>query len=204
MFDNFTENDTGRLLYLVTLLILVASSLVAMRTLKVSQFLKGVLGWVAIAAVIAVLYSFRAEMGFVGNRVAAEFNPARGSLEAGALRLAKHEDGHFYVEGNIGQAQINFLIDTGATDVVLSPSDAQAAGLKLSAEAFIGTAMTANGAVKVAPIRLSELQVGPFVLANVDASVSAGGLNQSLLGMSALSRFAVTKIDGYVMTLEPR
>lgn len=111
---------------------------------------------------------------------------------ANEVRIARAADGHFWVDADISGVSLPFLVDTGASSVVLSPADAEKLGLYLSADDFTLTYATANGEVRAAPVLLPSLRVGPLEVTNVEATVNGAPLRQSLLGMSFLGR-----LDGF-------
>ena len=75
------------------------------------------------------------------------------------------------------------LVDTGAALVVLTPSDARAAGIDPSALVYNKAMRTANGTVPAATTALCELRVG-----GIDRRCAIRKAPQSVLGMSFLSR----------------
>ena len=119
--------------------------------------------------------------------------------EATVLRRA--EDGHFYVEIEVNGTPVEFVVDTGATLVVLSREDARAIGLDPEGLRYFGRATTANGEVRTAPIRLEIMQLGPARELDVRAAVNEGALDTSLLGNSYLDRFRRIEIEGDRMRL---
>lgn len=101
-------------------------------------------------------------------------------------------DGHYYVDAEVNGAPIHFMVDTGASYVTLSPTDARSAGLDLSDRDFGERASTANGIARIAPVTLREIDVQQISITNVAAAVVEVPMPTSLLGMSFLSR-----LDGY-------
>jgi aspartyl protease family protein len=95
---------------------------------------------------------------------------------------------------------VRFLVDTGASFVALSPRDAAAAGLAGSALVYRGTAATANGPARVAPITLREVRIGQFAASDV-AAVVMDNLPISLLGQSFLKRLDSYEMRDGVLTL---
>ena len=93
-------------------------------------------------------------------------------------------------------AFIDFVVDTGATDIVLSERDARRAGFTPSELDYIGRAQTANGEVRIAPVRIDRFAVGGIEDVGVRAVVNEGDLDGSLLGMSYLQRFSSGEISG--------
>lgn len=110
--------------------------------------------------------------------------------------VRRREDGHFWVEADINGVVIPFLIDTGASQVILSPADADRLGLYLTANDYTQAFDTANGMVRAAPVTLGELRVGQLRVSNVAASVNGAPLRQSLLGMSFLGRLESFSYEG--------
>ncbi len=94
-----------------------------------------------------------------------------------------------------------FLVDTGATDVVLSVTDARRLGIDPDELSFTRLYDTANGTVSGAPVRLGEVSLGGVRVTAVRATVTDGGLNQSLLGLSFLNRLSGFEVRGGVLTL---
>jgi len=94
------------------------------------------------------------------------------------------------------------VIDTGATTIVLKPADAELIGINTGSLNFTVPVQTANGSAFAAPVRLKSVQIGPVGLGNVDALIAKPGtLDQSLLGMSFLSRLKSYEFSGDFLTL---
>jgi aspartyl protease family protein len=93
------------------------------------------------------------------------------------------------------------MVDTGASDVVLSAADARSLGFDLGRLSFIRTCCTANGSVSGAPVALREIRIGAIALANVRASINGGEPDHSLLGMSFLGRLAAFGFENGTLTL---
>ena len=49
------------------------------------------------------------------------------------MTLSEGENGHYHVYGTVNGVKIRFLIDTGASDIVLDPDDARRIGIELEA-----------------------------------------------------------------------
>jgi aspartyl protease family protein len=96
---------------------------------------------------------------------------------------------------------VRFILDTGASDVMLSPFDARRLGFDPAALSYTRIYQTANGTVAGAPVVLPSLEIGSIRLTNLPASVMQTDSGTSLLGMSFLSRLASYKVDGSRLTL---
>lgn len=104
---------------------------------------------------------------------------------------------HYVANGTINRRPVTFLLDTGATDVVV-PEDL-AIKLKLQKGAS-HIASTANGRVRVYGTTINHLQLGTIELRNVRASINPGMNGQGvLLGMSALSAVDFRQEDGQLI-----
>lgn len=111
-------------------------------------------------------------------------------------------DGLFYIEARVNGAPIRFLIDTGATIIVLTKSDAARAGVLPHAAAFNALASTAGGDTTMARVQLNRVAVAGSLDFDVPAAVAGDGLGVSLLGASWLTQIASLTIAGDRMVLQ--
>ena len=107
----------------------------------------------------------------------------------GEISIPRARDGHYYVKAKINGVDINFLVDTGASDLVLTREDAEKVGIKVENLPFLGSANTANGTVPIAYTRLAEVRLGSYLDRAVSASINGGEMVKSLLGMSYLGLY---------------
>jgi aspartyl protease family protein len=112
------------------------------------------------------------------------------------------QGGHFFAAGAINGRAVRFMVDTGATLVAMSRSEADRIGLDYR-NADSGTVNTAGGPVQAFRINLVSVRVGEVELNNVDAVVTASAMPYVLLGNSFLSRFQMRR-DNDIMRLELR
>ena len=94
------------------------------------------------------------------------------------------------------------MVDTGATMIAMSESDAERIGLKYK-NGERGLANTANGQIVVYRVSLDVVRVGDVQVYNVDAMVGPMPMQTMLLGNSFLTRFQM-KRENDVMTLDKR
>lgn len=122
--------------------------------------------------------------------------------EAGRIEVPRRPDGHYYLTLTINDTPVDFVVDTGATGMVLTQADANRIGLPRDEMIFFSEAMTANGPVRTAPVRLEDVALGPFEDSNVPALVNEGEMHVSLLGMTYLNRFARMEFNDGRLILE--
>lgn len=118
------------------------------------------------------------------------------------VEVPRGPDGHYYLTLDINDTPVRFVVDTGATSMVLTQSDAGRIGLSEDELIYFSEAMTANGPVRTAPVRLDRVALGPFEDSNVRAFVNEGEMTRSLLGMDYLNRFARLEINNGRLILE--
>ena len=93
------------------------------------------------------------------------------------------------------------MVDTGASDIVLSRRDAERVGIDPAALELPRQRPHRERRVPTAAVRLGLVRFGDFTDTGVRASVTSGALDTSLLGMSYLDRFSSIEISGDRMTL---
>jgi len=123
-----------------------------------------------------------------------------GSVDAAGVRvvaLQRNRAGHYVAAGTINENPVEFLIDTGATDVSVPDQLANRLGLKR------GRAVpyhTANGIVNAYQTEIKELTLGTIRLTNVRASINPGAQGMGILmGMSVLRSIEFTQKDGLLI-----
>jgi aspartyl protease family protein len=94
------------------------------------------------------------------------------------------------------------LVDTGATMIALSASDAVRLGIDYR-KGQPGMVSTANGSAPVYLVKLDTVKIGNIELNQVDALIQENGLPFALLGMSFLNRTEMRR-EGEQMTLTKR
>jgi aspartyl protease family protein len=115
------------------------------------------------------------------------------------ITLSADTRGHFVVDGTVNGSATRFLVDTGATAVVLPGADAVRMGIDYR-KGERGFASTANGVAPMFRVKLNSVRLGEIELTNVDAMVVEQGLSVALLGMSFLNRVDMQR-EGQTMTL---
>jgi len=120
-----------------------------------------------------------------------------------SLVFQRSQDGHFYVEAQVNGKPVLFMVDTGATDIVLSPADARRVGIDPRALSYTKIYSTANGTGKGADVTLNRMAIGTMENDSLTASVNGAEMDTSLLGMAYLKRFARVEVTNDRMVLWP-
>jgi aspartyl protease family protein len=127
-------------------------------------------------------------------------NQSPSSSEGNGIReviLEGNRRHHYLANGHINGKPVTFLLDTGATDVVIPGDLARELRLKAGSK---GYAQTANGVVEIMATRLDSLTLGNIHLNNVRASINPAMQDQAiLLGMSALKQVEFTQRNGQLI-----
>ena len=119
----------------------------------------------------------------------------------GGEHVIRASNGQFFTDGFVNSSRARFLVDTGASAVALTSSDARAAGLDPSFLVFDVRVSTANGEGRAARVTLDALSVGPITERDVPALVVEEGLEISLLGMTFLRRLQAYEASADTLTL---
>ena len=178
------------------------------------------LGIILVALIGWVLVEYRGKLGFAVRSAVAWgmifvgaaagyglWGDIRGSIlpdqtvtQSGQIEVPRAQDGHYYLTLVIDGTKIEFLADTGASTVVLSDRDARKLGIDLDGLAYLGQAETANGVVRTANVSLKDVELGPYRDRQINASVTKGAMEVSLLGMDYLGLYRI-EIDQGKMIL---
>ncbi|MDO5528857.1 MAG: TIGR02281 family clan AA aspartic protease [Paracoccus sp. (in: a-proteobacteria)] len=185
-------DDYARLGYLALLLIFLGGYLVVEMRRRPGAATRQILAWVLIfAAVIA------------GVALWSEFNDGRQRVIDGhRVEVRIGADNHFHMTLDLNGVPVRFVVDTGASDIALSQRDAGRIGIDPDRLAYLGQARTANGIVRTARVTIDEVAIGEITDRRVPATVIESELQQSLLGMTYLRRFARVSFEGNMLVLE--
>lgn len=127
---------------------------------------------------------------------------ARSSGTQSVILVADNQ-GHFVTTGAINGISVRLLVDTGASLISMSSTEAKRLGINYIAGQKSFTS-TANGVVPAYRVKIDEVRIGDVTLNNVDGMVHVGdALSIVLLGMSFLNRMEM-KRDGEKMMLTKR
>lgn len=129
---------------------------------------------------------------------------AKVSSERGRrVRLQGDRLGHYLTEARINNRSMQVMVDTGASMVAIPEEEARRFGFSGDRSKFTGTARTANGVARVAPIMLDEVRIGKIRVRNVRAAViERGRLDVTLLGMTFLNRLDSVSIEDNMLVMK--
>jgi aspartyl protease family protein len=186
------DHDLMRLVYLSILLLAIGSGVLFAYRGRMGLMLQQAAIWFFIFLGGVVVYGFWEEISGIVTPSQAVMVDGDGAVVA----VPRSRDGHYHLTLAINGVPTRFIVDTGATDLVLTRADAEAAGLNPNDLRFYGQARTANGVVETAAVRLDEVALGDLVDRDVPAVVNGGEMSQSLLGMSYLQHWGRIEIEG--------
>ena len=188
-------DNIGRLFYLILLGMAVGGWFIAENRQSLGKTARQAAAWGLI---------FVGVIAGVGlwSDISRDVLPTRAMVTGeGQIEVPLANDGHYYLTLRLIDAPVRFMVDTGASAIVLSRDDAERAGLDPSTLSFLGRADTANGMVRTANARIDEVTLGDITDRNVRVSVNGGDMDGSLLGMPYLSRFEKVEIEGRKLML---
>ena len=183
------NDEVARLAYLILLALAVGGWFIVEQRQNLGRVIKqaAVWGMIFIGAVAAV---------GLWSDIRDDVLPRQAVVGTGIIEVPRRFDGHYYLTLQLNSVDVEFIVDTGATDVVLTMQDARRVGLDPDNLAFSGQANTANGIVRTAFTRVDEVRLGDIIDRNLSISVNGGKMDGSLLGMSYLRRFESIEIRG--------
>lgn len=128
-------------------------------------------------------------------------NPRQSIINDSTVAVPRGPGGHYQLTLDINGAAVDFTVDTGASQVVLSQTDARRIGIDPADLNYSSIANTANGMVRTAPVMLDEVVLGGITDRNVRAVVNGGPMDASLLGMTYLGLYERIEISNGQLVL---
>lgn len=128
--------------------------------------------------------------------VSADTAPAVALEGAVSHAAQRASNGLFYVTATVNGKSLRFLVDTGASVVVLTAADARAAGISLQDSHYNANVDTVGGSTAMAWARIDQFTLGTRKVYNLKAAVVRNGLGVSLLGQNALAQLGPVTIEG--------
>ncbi len=143
---------------------------------------------------------------FFNDKLNRQRNPNQAvfsRLDASGVRevvLKRNRFGHYVTSGTVNSVPVEFLLDTGASDVAIPAALAERLGLQRGRAVQY---QTANGRITAWRTTIERLAIGPLQVSNVPASINPAMHDMEiLLGMSVLKQVAFTQ-RGDTLILRP-
>ncbi|MDE4134128.1 TIGR02281 family clan AA aspartic protease [Phaeobacter sp. QD34_3] len=190
-----SDMDYGRVIYLVLLLLAVGSWVFVQNRQSLGKTVQSLAIWAFIFLGVIAGY------GLWGDIRQTVMPQQSVMTEQGRVEVPLARDGHYYLTLSVNGAPVNFLVDTGASQVVLSRKDAERAGIDTESLAYLGRAQTANGEVRTASTWVEEMSLGGITDKGVRVWVNSGDMEKSLLGMGYLQRWSRIEIQNRALVL---
>jgi aspartyl protease family protein len=196
------ENDDFASLVWYGVLALVLGAAFLSNRARLGTNLRYLAIWLVAVLALVTIYVYRYELQDAAARVSGGLLPgspvasrsADGRLQ---VTLIRSRDRHFRARGSVNGAAVAFLVDTGASDVVLSRRAAIAAGIDVDRLVDSAQVTTANGRTTAAPVTLDEIEIAGIKRQRVHALVArTGSLDGNLLGMSFLETLSAFEFRG--------
>ena len=185
-------------LYIVIALTLVIGALISRRE-PIARLLVIALAWIAIFGAGFVLFTFRDDLGYLGQRLRAE---ATGEpVQVGkTLRIPMALDGHFWVDARVNGEPVKFLVDSGATMTTIDRATAERSNIAVD-PSRAQIVRTGNGLIRVAAGRAAKLEIGDIAREGVRLHITER-VEINVLGMNFLSSLERWGVEGRWLVLE--
>ena len=165
---------------------------------------------IVISIILAITYKVEISSIFdktripeVISRIFSEIYPSKAFIgDTGEVRINKGAANQYLVEGRVNKETVLFLVDTGATNTVLTLKDAVKAGINVEKLNFRNPINTANGINYSATILVNYLEIGNIQLNDFKILVLQDGLFNSLLGMDFISKLSKFEVENNVLILK--
>lgn len=174
--------------------------------IPLTHVLRNSLIWVALIAVLIIGYNNRYQLQDIAHNVSGGLVPASiisADLSGrSTVTIDRSDNGHYQIRGTIDGQRVHFLIDTGATSIVLTQETAMDLGINTQGLNYTNSVSTANGELKTARVRLETINIGSITRKNLQALIApSGALSENLLGMNFINSLSSASIRGSQLIL---
>jgi aspartyl protease family protein len=188
-YNEISSHEWLNVIYILILIILLIMGF-SRKELPMKKIFEFTGLWIVFALVALILYSYRFEIIEIKDRVLSDLFPSKAiNKNHKQLVLNISQDGHYYLNVKIKNYEVKFMVDTGASDVVIDEKIALKLGYDLQNIKYDKIFQTANGQSAGASIYFDEVDVSGVKFYNVQASITNADLVIPLLGMSFLQKF---------------
>ncbi len=196
------QNDRFASAFYLSVWAAVVAAAVLPRTGSLGAAARNAAIWIGVILFLMTGYVYRYELQDIGSRLTGGLIPGSpvsslsgdGRQQAMVTRTA---DGHFEISANVNGTSVAFVVDTGASAVVLTYNDAERIGIDTQSLDYRIPIDTANGRTTAAPATIAAIDIGNIRRDDVQALVAKrGDLSRSLLGMTFLETLWGFEIRG--------
>lgn len=169
--------------------------------IPLNHMMRNIAIWIVIILGLVTGFQYQYELGNIANRVTAGLIPGNaisGSDAEGiqTVSIGQSANGHYEVNALVNDQRVRFMIDTGASTIVLTQADASKAGIDISGLRYTVPVSTANGRTMAAYVEIQEIKIGAITRQNLRALVAQDGqLDVSLLGMNFMNSLSGYKVQ---------
>ena len=150
--------------------------------------------WIAILAVLVLGVTYRPELSGIVQRVRMTLSPSYPvATSPNEFVVSQGGDGSFLVMGKVNDKLVRFVVDTGASETVLSPADAKRIGIDVDALRFDQLSETANGTGYGAAYVAHRISVGSIAFEDMPVMINRAPMSHSLLGMTFLGDWSLSR-----------
>lgn len=170
---------TPEIVYPLVLLVWFSGGVWAAFRSNSGQFMRIALGWVMVFTALYFAYNFYQD--YKNHRIAQQ-------TEGQAPDFIMQKIGnHFYTDAYVNDVRISFMLDSGASMVVLTKQAAQKAGINVDKINNRILLSTANGEKLEKVTYVKEIRLGNIIATNIRVAISEEGLDENLLGQNFMS-----------------
>jgi aspartyl protease family protein len=188
-YNEIFSQEWSNIIYVIILIVLLIMGF-SNKELSLKKFFEYAGLWIIIALVALILYSYRFEFFEVKDRVLSDLFPSKAiNKNHQQLTINVSQDGHYYLSIKIKNLPVRFMIDTGASEVVIDKNLAIKLGYDLKNINYNKVFQTANGETYGASIYFDEVDVSGIKFYNIQGSITDSRLATPLLGMTFLQKF---------------
>ncbi|HEX7822788.1 MAG TPA: TIGR02281 family clan AA aspartic protease [Sphingobium sp.] len=210
-------DDTARTVWIVLVLVMVASSLVA-RRMPLVRLVTWSAAWAALFLGVYIMFTLiepqiatwqQAHRGgdvtaAPGANAANMGGSPQANLSGAGVTIPMQADGHYWVDASVNGQTVRFLVDSGASITAVAQSTADRLGLAPDPMGRTMVMQTANGAMTAARSTIPVMAIGTIQASELPVVVSATFGDTNVLGMNFLNKLKSWRVEDGNMVLEPR
>ncbi|MFV0321004.1 MAG: TIGR02281 family clan AA aspartic protease [Alphaproteobacteria bacterium] len=170
---------TPEIVYPLVLLVWFSGGVWAAFRSNSGQFMRIALGWVMVFTAIFFAYNFYQD--YKNHRIAQQ---TEGQMPDFVMQK---KGSHFYTDAYVNNVRVSFMLDSGASMVVLTKQAAQRVGIDVDKINDRVLLSTANGEKLEKVTYVDEIRLGDIIATNIRVAISEEGLDENLLGQNFMS-----------------